>query len=91
MSVANCLNRIAAHHRTSLNQSGHRFGSIKMLQACYPAEVSTSPLSCNDLRIPTSEVEFDLAHRQAQAVSKLYARLNGNTFGVAPTEAVGER
>ncbi|KAL0031136.1 hypothetical protein WJX77_005327 [Trebouxia sp. C0004] len=60
-----------------------------MLQACYPAEVSTSPLSCNDLRIPTSEVEFDLAHRQAQAVSKLYARLNGNTFGVAPTEALG--
>ena len=62
-----------------------------MLQACYPAEVSTSPLSCNDLRIPTSEVEFDLAHRQAQAVSKLYARLNGNTFGIAPTAAAGER
>ncbi|DBA72940.1 TPA: Poly(A) RNA polymerase cid13 [Trebouxia sp. C0005] len=60
-----------------------------MLQACYPAEVSTSPLSCNDLRIPTSEVEFDLAHRQAQAVSKLYARLNGNTFGVGLTKAVG--
>lgn len=61
------------------------------MQACHPAEVSTSPLSCNDLRIPTSEVEFDLAHRQVQAVSKMYARLNGNAFGIAPTGALGER
>ena len=61
-----------------------------MLQACYPADSSASLLTCNDRRIPTSDLELDLAHRQAQAVSKLYARLNGNAFGVAPVEAAGE-
>ncbi len=61
-----------------------------MMQACYPAEIGSSPLTCNDRRIPTSELQFDLAHRQAQAASKLYARLNGNAFGAIIGDASGE-
>lgn len=46
-------------------------------------------MTCHNREIALSEMEFDLAHRQAQAVSKLYARLSGKSFGVSTADAAG--
>ena len=60
-----------------------------MLQACYPVEVGSSSFTWADRSNSTTQMELDLAQRQAEAVSKLYARLNIHAPDMTATESAG--
>ena len=60
-----------------------------MLQACYPAEAGGNSFMWADRSNSTTQVEFDLAQRQAEAVSKLYARLNTHVSDSATCDTAG--
>lgn len=60
-----------------------------MLQACYPVEVGSNSFMWADRSNSTTQMEFDLAQRQAEAVSKLYARLNTHVSDPATSDTAG--
>ena len=60
-----------------------------MLRACYPAEVGSGSYLWADRSISTSQVEFGLAQREAEVVSKLYARLNTHVSDAATSDTAG--
>lgn len=60
-----------------------------MLRACYPAQVGSGSFLWADRNISTTQVEFDLAQREAEAVSKLYARLNTHVSDEATSDTAG--
>ena len=60
-----------------------------MLQACYPAEIGNNSFMWADRGKSTTQLEFDLAQRQAEAVSKLYARLNTHVSATATSDTTG--
>lgn len=83
----------------SLQQGNSAVSSLKrhcvscqlpcMLQACYPAEVGSNPFMWADRSNSTTQVEFDLAQRQAEAISELYARLNTHVSDSATSDTAG--